>query len=84
MRLAAVDEADLDVAVVRARPAAPSVARRARRRLLAADDGDELATAGQQARDHLEGHLGEVGADDDDVAADGAEDVTRLAAARHW
>ena len=46
------------------------------------DQGHELAAGRQQPVEHLAGRLGDVGAEEGDVAVDDAEHVARVADAR--
>jgi hypothetical protein len=49
----------------------------------AGHDGDQLAPAGQQALEHLDGDGAEVVSHHDEVAVDDAEHITGLARPRH-
>ena len=78
MRLPAVDQADLDVAVAALDAGAQGLGEPSGR-IDAADHGDDLATTAEQPRHHVDRDFLEVGAHDDDVSGDRTQDVAGLA-----
>ena len=81
MRLATVDHGDLDVTVTTLDTCAEVLGQPVGG-ALATDDGDQLATAAEESADDVDGDLGEVVPDDDDVTTDSTEDVAGLARTR--